>query len=305
MKHLTSYAEALKQRVPSNRGVLHPDKEANLACVIATGQYCSSVAAGLFDVITQAQVAAAVSSGDAAADDAGAADPEVAAAADALCDAFTSAADAALIALCSAVFCRHDEVLQLISDTPWHSHASVGDESSWVAKLRASVKSVGSRLQSRMSAGNWALLCDRVGVELHVRILERIMKIRRVSATGVQQLLLDTHGSSSVIEAMPVAGGGSTGRPPADYVKMVRVHHARTDGVLKALLGDTEEQVIATAQQLVPDMVRGGRGRERLLEMKGLRPETPFDKVEQLREASAAIGQRLHDAATEAVRQVM
>ncbi len=150
------------------------------------------------------------------------------------------------------------------------------------------------------------------------------MKIRRVTVTGVQQvsaryafpvhffdimpqLLLDTHGSSSVIEAMPVAAaaaGGLSSRPPADYVKMVRVHHARTDGVLKALLGDTEEQVLATAQQLVPDIVKGAKGRERLLEMKGLRPETPFDKVEQLREASAAIGQRLHDAATEAVRQV-
>jgi hypothetical protein len=119
------------------------------------------------------------------------------------------------------------------------------------------------------------------------------------------QLLLDTHGSSSVIEAMPVAAAaGVSARPPPDYVKMVRVHHARTDGALKALLGDTEEQVLATALQLVPDLVKGGRGRERLLEMKGLRPETPFDKVEQLREASAAMGQRLHDAATEAVRQV-
>ena len=114
---------------------------------------------------------------------------------------------------------------------------------------------------------------------------------------------------------------------------MVRAHHARTDGVLKALLGDTEAQgcsaptaaavaaaaavvvvvlviafqVTATAMQLVPDIVKNGRGKERLLEMKvgtardhrvprctsrhasrsltqGLRPETPFDKVEQLRQ---------------------
>jgi hypothetical protein len=59
--------------------------------------------------------------------------------------------------------------------------------------------------------------------------------------------------------------------------------------------------------QLVPDIVKNGRGKERLLEMKvrvardhrmprstsrhasrtlaqGLRPETPFDKVEQLRQ---------------------
>jgi hypothetical protein len=59
-----------------------------------------------------------------------------------------------LLALCSAVFCRHDEVLQLISDTPWYNHASVGDESSWVTKLRASVKSVGARLQCRLSSGD-------------------------------------------------------------------------------------------------------------------------------------------------------
>jgi hypothetical protein len=122
-------------------------------------------------------------------------------------------------------------------------------------------------------------------------------------------------------------GDNRIGRSAADYVKMVRTHHARTDGVLKALLGDTEEQVCyapvaavvaavvviamqvtATAMQLVPDIVKNGRGKERLLEMKvrfardhrtprstsrlashtlaqGLRPETPFDKVEQLRQA--------------------
>ena len=118
-------------------------------------------------------------------------------------------------------------------------------------------------------------------------------------------------------------GDNSIGRSAADYVKRVRAHHARTDGVLKALLGDTEEQVCsapiaaaaaaaaaavviafqvtATAMQLVPDIVKNGRGKERLLEMKvgtprctsrhasralaqGLRPETPFDKVEQLRQ---------------------
>jgi hypothetical protein len=119
-------------------------------------------------------------------------------------------------------------------------------------------------------------------------------------------------------------GDNCIGRSAADYVKMVRSHHARTDGVLKALLGDTEEQVCsapiaaaaaaaaavvvviafqvtATAMQLVPDIVKNGRGKERLLEMKvgtprctsrhasralaqGLRPETPFDKVEQLRQ---------------------
>jgi hypothetical protein len=38
-------------------------------------------------------------------------------------------------------------------------------------------------------------------------------------------------------------GDNCIGRSAADYVKMVRTHHARTDGVLKALLGDTEEQV--------------------------------------------------------------
>jgi hypothetical protein len=161
VKHLTSYSEALKQRVPSSRGVLLPEKEANLAALVATGHYCNSTAAGLFDVVAQAQAGAGVCSGDSASADDAATNPEVAAAADALCDAFTSVADAALIALCSAIFCRHDEVLQLISDTPWHSHASVGDESSWVAKLRASVKSVSARLQHRMSAGNCSLLLSK------------------------------------------------------------------------------------------------------------------------------------------------
>jgi len=105
------------------------------------------------------------------------------------------------------------------SISPQSSHASVGDESPWVGKLRGSVKvcvcvfvcvcvwmgvcvcqclftslflflthiikGVRDRLKDKMSAGNWALLCDRVGVELHVRILERIMKIRRVTATAV------------------------------------------------------------------------------------------------------------------------
>jgi len=36
----------------------------------------------------------------------------------------------------------------------------------------------------------------------------------------VQQLLLDVHGSSGVIEGMPVGGGG--GKAAQDYVKMVR-----------------------------------------------------------------------------------
>jgi hypothetical protein len=148
----TSHVTRPKQRVPSSRGALLPEKEMHLAAVIATGathvtaavaaacafhrcrlpptprplhlhaparfispcarsitpclgQYCSSTAAGLFDVITQAQRAPLAN--EAAGADA-TADAAVAAGGEVLCDAFTSVADAALIALCSAVFCRLD-----------------------------------------------------------------------------------------------------------------------------------------------------------------------------------------------------
>ncbi len=184
-------------------------------CPSPPGHFCSSTAAGLFDIIADAQSSSA-SPDDVTSDTP--AEPQASqklqpesgfkkltyllqtfAAAEALCDAFTSAADAALIALCAAVFCRcslraalflelsasckllllqffefplklpppilpstlsppavrHDEVLQLISDAQWSSHASVGDESSWVGKFRASVKSTGARLQGRVSPGGW------------------------------------------------------------------------------------------------------------------------------------------------------
>ncbi len=140
-----------------------------------SGHYCSTTAASLFDLINNQTQAL-----DSSAADESAADLDTADAAETLREAFTSAADSALIALCSAVFCRYiqshqrfwrqippalnclssldhslryDEVLQLISDAQWSSHASVGDESPWVTKFRTSVKSVGSRLQNRMSAG--------------------------------------------------------------------------------------------------------------------------------------------------------
>ena len=68
--------------------------------VFRSGHYCSTTAAGLFDLINQSQAV------DSAAADECAADLDTADAADSLRDAFTSAADSALIALCSAVFCR-------------------------------------------------------------------------------------------------------------------------------------------------------------------------------------------------------
>ena len=64
--------------------------------------------------------------------------------------------------------------------------------------------------------------------------LVQVLRARRISDAGVQQLLLDCHALKTLLLALPAVGGGSADRkPPASYARLVAAEAGKVEAVLK------------------------------------------------------------------------
>ena len=213
----------------------------------------------------------------------------------------------ALNTLVQSLAAKVDAALAPLTRLKWGEMEEVGDQSTYVNAVQAALGDTVAPLRARLAKGYFASLLDKTASLLMTRFGAHLLRIRRVSDAGVQQLLLDLTALKTIALGLPScvgggagAGGGAGGgggggggtckSGSSSYVRLVNLESGKVESVLKVLLSPAA-QLPANYQAMIRD---GDEGQlQRLLEMKGLKAQSNqvFDVAEEAREGARALGE--------------
>ena len=97
----------------------------------------------------------------------------------------------ALNTLVQSLAAKVDAALAPLTRLKWGEMEEVGDQSAYVNAVQAALDETVAPLRARLAKGYFASLLDKTASLLMTRFGAHLLRIRRVSDAGVQQLLLD------------------------------------------------------------------------------------------------------------------
>ncbi|CAI5458968.1 unnamed protein product, partial [Closterium sp. Yama58-4] len=118
---------------------------------------------------------------------------------------------------------------------PWSTLESVGDQSEFVNNLSAIFSNSIPMLAGLLSPLHFHFFLDKLAASFAPRYYATVFKAKRLSGTGAQQMLLDTHGIKTILLELPALGGLAA---TAAYSKYVTREMGRSEALLKVRWGD-------------------------------------------------------------------
>lgn len=245
-----SYASHLKVRLPKtatggtsatpNLGstdwhVRMGEGDVVAACaIVATAEYCVEVVAGLAANVTKLLEQPLQNQVDTAEEE----------------DAFLAVATAAVSVLVLGLETRLGAHLALLMRTNWATLESVGDQSEWVSAVGRTLAEAAPKLSAGLPDHHWAFLCDKLGSGFSRRLGEAVLRCRKISEAGSQQMLLDVHAARTLLLAFPLSAGKEG--PSATMTATVNRDLGRTEAMLK-VVGSRADTVVHNFATLMPD----------------------------------------------------
>eukprot|EP00475_Leptophrys_vorax_P037824 TRINITY_DN65750_c0_g2_i1.p1 TRINITY_DN65750_c0_g2~~TRINITY_DN65750_c0_g2_i1.p1 ORF type:complete len:316 (+),score=20.22 TRINITY_DN65750_c0_g2_i1:32-949(+) len=175
-----------------------------------------------------------------------------------------------------------DGELERMARIPWSTMEAVGDQSEYVNNLSASFSNSIPMLAGLLSPIYFHFFLDKLAASFAPRYYATIFKCRRLSGTGAQQMLLDTHGIKTILLELPALGGLTS---TAAYSKYVSREVGKSEALLKVILSPVEN-IVDTYRALLPE----GSSNDffRMLELKGVRKQDQPALVDSLAAKLAA-----------------
>jgi vacuolar protein sorting-associated protein 53 len=198
-------------------------------------------------------------------------------------DGFYDVATKAIRVLVSGLTVRAETGMKNFANTNWGSVESVGEESDYVRAMHEEIEPFVVSLRTLLPTSYFRSFCDKFAASFAALYYESVVRLKRVSEPGSQQLLLDVYNLKTLFLKLPVAesfigvadsskgrkgvGGGST-IAPAVFTKMVQSQFGKIETLLK-LVGTPNELLIENFQVQWP----GGSVAELqvVLALKGLK----------------------------------
>ncbi|CAI5958970.1 unnamed protein product, partial [Closterium sp. NIES-64] len=225
---LRQYAARLSARLPraaqptagGEWQVKMTEKDERVVCyIINTAEYCHETAAQLAESVANRIDAALVGSVDISDEQ----------------EEFSSAITRALAVLVAGLEGRLDGELDRMARMPWSTLESVGDQSEFVNNLSAICSNSIPMLAGLLSPLHFHFFLDKLAASFGPRYYATVFKAKRLSGTGAQQMLLDTHGIKTILLELPALGGLAA---TAAYSKYVTREMGRSEALLKVRWGD-------------------------------------------------------------------
>ena len=156
---------------------------------------------------------------------------------------------------------RTDPAFRAMVSTNWGSLDAVGEESSYVLTMNDSIQPFVAAVRGVLPNTYFRNFCDKFATAFTSTFYNSIVRLKRISESGTQQLLLDVYNLKTLLLKLPViekekksgSGGPSPGNlgspavgstiPPAMYTKMVTKQFNRIEILLK-LVGTPPELLI-------------------------------------------------------------
>lgn len=215
-------------------------------------------------------------------------------------EAFHDITAKAIRVLVSGLENRLEEPLKMMISTNWALFDEVGEESYYVRYMQKEIQPYVTTARGLIPTSYFRSVCDKFALAFTTTYYETLIRLKRISEPGTQQLLLDVYNLKALFLKLPVLekSDPSTATPtsrkvvparstiaPAMYTKMVQKQFKRIETLLKmvgtpvALLIDVfgEQWVGGSALDLQTVMSLKGLKRPEqaaMLEKFGLDPAT-------------------------------
>lgn len=235
-------------------------QEEELCFVINTAEYCAETLPSLEDVIR--------SKIDKAYSESIELSGEI--------DTFHDVGAAAMKCIVAGLETALDDDLSAMPRANWQTWEAVGDESAYVTQMGEKLRVFVPVIRQMLSALYFTNFCDKFAAAFVPRILQTVMKCRKVNQVATQQLLLDVYALKTLFLQLPVlhtsdslsSSAASSLLIPARYTKFVTNEMAKVESVLK-LLGTPNEMLVESFKIMWPD--GNADDFQSIMNMKGLK----------------------------------
>ena len=169
-------------------------------------------------------------------------------------DAFHDLTAKSIRVLVSGLTNRTQEALKQLSSINWGQWDSVGEESDYVLTLHKELEPFVTTVRSLLPTSYFRSFCDKFAASFTALYYDTVVKLKRISEPGTQQLLLDVYNLKTLFLKLPVLeeskkshhvkkpSGGST-IAPAMYTKLVSKQFGKIETLLK-LVGTPTDMLI-------------------------------------------------------------
>ena len=138
--------------------------------------------------------------------------------------------------LVSATLEQLEPAFKSMQGLSWGTMAQVGEESPYVYKWQATLQELVPKIFEVLSDVYFRNFCTKLATDMLLRYLDVIMKQRRISEIGTQQLLLDTYNVKTLLlglESLGLSESQSDGKGPPSlmFAKLVNARTAHIEVV--------------------------------------------------------------------------
>lgn len=265
---LLKYANVLAQKYPSTHvfsgyNRIPPGEEITICHVIDTCEYCADTVEALQDLMQdKIQIQANI---DMTKEQ----------------EAFYDVTARGLRVLVSGLEQRVESAFRTeMSSRNWANLDTVGEESSYVRSLHAIIQPFVETIQSVLPSSYFKNFCDKFASQFIALYYNTILRLKKISELGTQQLLLDVYNVKTLLLKMPTQTKSNEAIiPPALYTKMVTKEIAKVEIFLK-LIGTPYDQLQEMFLSLWPDGTASDL--TNVMNLKGLKrqeQQSLFDKM--------------------------
>lgn len=181
-------------------------------------------------------------------------------------DEFSVVITRALATLVQGLETKLEAELASMSRMAWATVESVGDQSEYVNGISAVLSSSVPAISALLSPLYYQFFLDKLAASFAPRFHVNIYKCKRISETGAQQMLLDTHAVKTLLLEVPSLGGQNAAS--ASYNKFVGREMGKAEALLKVILSPVES-IADTYRALLLEGT--ATDFQRLLDLKGLK----------------------------------
>lgn len=278
---LQSYSLRLLQKLPASppggtndssgvRVKLGEKQEEELCFVINTAEYCAETLPSLEEVI-RAKIDKAFADSIELANE---------------IDTFHDVGAAAMKSIVGGLETILEDELSAMPKANWQSWEAVGDESNYVSQIGDKLRHFVPVLRQMLSGLYFTNFYDKFAASFVPKILQSVMKCRKVSQVATQQLLLDVYALKTLFLQLPVIGqesgslsSSSTPLIPARYTKFVTHEFQKVESVLK-LIGTPNEMLVESFKIMWPE--GNADDFQSIMNMKGLKKSEQLVYLETL-----------------------
>ncbi|CAI5729954.1 unnamed protein product [Hyaloperonospora brassicae] len=243
----------------TNKVKLGDKQEEELCFVVNTAEYCAGTLPSLEEVIR--------SKIDKAFSDAIELSQEI--------DAFHDVGAAAIKCIVAGLETSLEDELATLYKANWQTWETVGDESVYVTQMGEKLRAFVPVLRRMLSGLYFTNFCDKFAACFMPKILQSVMKCRKVNQVATQQLLLDVYALKTIFLQLPVLSSDayspslkSTATVSSRYTKFVINEIAKVESVLK-LIGTPREMLVESFKIMWPDGT--AEDFRSIMNMKGLK----------------------------------